>query len=332
MRRQDDQWTGDEEQLLIEMELAYTPREEMARRSGRTITSVNNRIQKLRHRALLPPARGVGSKYRGFLPRVLPSPQARFEDFVTEPGDWMVTGDYQIPCHDSELIEFMLDVAKVLRIERVCIPGDFLNCDAYSKFDKFVPEEKQKFGVELEVAGRVIESLLEQFKEVLILPGNHELRFLRQNEWNCSFEHLLRLFGLGDGYRSRIRVSTGGKTSAAYRYCVLSGYRVTHARNFSVIPVRVAWRLASVFEQDIICPHGHRLGKMMSESGKHIVIESGGMFDPARIDYCNAIDTTHPRQVPGFVSIRNGVAECYGNRKYTDWDFWRNVRIPRRKT
>jgi len=223
------------------------------------------------------------------------------------------------------MCEHLLDVSKTLGIRKLCIAGDFLNADAYSHFDKLIPKEFTDWGTELEVGGRVVEALLDWFTDIVMLPGNHEERFLRANNWECSFEHMIRLFGLPEGLRSRIVVNVGPHTRSAYRYAVFCGYRVTHAKNFSIIPARVAFRLASKYEQHIICAHGHRVAKTMSESGKYVVIDSGGMFDKKRMAYTSIYDTTYPEQTNGFIVLRKGKSHVFGDETFTDWDFWRSL-------
>lgn len=317
-------WSPEEDKRLIEFELSYMPREDMARKLNRPIRGIEGRLLHLRRQGKIEKRRTSGGEL--VLPPFPVSPHPKFTDYAVKDGDWCVTADYHEPFHNEDFCRYAIDVSKTYGVTKLAINGDFFNADAYSAFDKIDPEGRRDFGLELEVAGRVVEALLGQFTEILITPANHEERFLRRNEWVCSFEHMIRLMGLSDRYRARISTNVGPLTRAPYRFAILSGYRVTHPKNFRQIPMRVANVLAMKFRQPVVCSHGHRCGITMSDDGRFPIVDLGGMFDRERLGYLNMADKTYPQVNNGFAIIRNGKIHPFG--EWCDWNFWSGVRVP----
>ncbi len=298
------------------------PREDMARELECTYGAIAHRLSILRGQGKLLRTRKNAGEPIGF-PE---SPMPDLDKFLRLTGDWALTGDYQEPCHNAEMCKRLVAQSKRFGIHKLVIAGDFVNADAFCKFDKKSPSSWAK---EIEVGGRVLGALCDQFDEIVYMIGNHEERFLRQNNWESSLLYIVRQFGLSEKHRQKIRLNCHtaqldcGKFTYHYRHLECSGFRVTHPKNFSIIPGRVAFQLAGLFEQSVVCFHGHRAALMMSANGKHVVIEGGGMFDAGKLGYSMLQDTTHPRQTGGFTLIRDGYAHLFG--PWTDWKLYESL-------
>jgi len=209
-------------------------------------------------------------------------------------GNCAVTSDWHVPYHDQKLAHKLFEVCSRERIRKLVIAGDFLDFNSLSPFLSC----NRDLNTELEKAGILLEKIASFFEEVYLLPGNHEFRLSRKLETPLSFNHLVRML-------------TNAKNIVPTDYDfieLISGekrWRICHPRNYSQIKCRVAYRLAAKFECNIIAAHGHFFGLTVSESGKYLCIDSGGLFDINLIEYYWNT-TTFPAWNQGFVVIRDG--------------------------
>jgi len=230
----------------------------------------------------------------------------------------MVASDAHIPLHDKSLFNIMLNVSQEKNIKTLIFDGDLLNIDAFSFFDMKVPEEGEAhdFTWERKEVMEVLRVLELCYDEIIVNMGNHELNRLMQIfKGKLNLKDIFRLFTLNvDKYkitnRDHIILTSGKKT-----------WRICHPRNYSQIKSRVAYRLADKYEMNMISAHGHFCGQAISVSGKYVVVDSGGLFDPKKIAY---IQTTNlfPFWNQGFVIIEGGYHELF-NPLYRDLSKWK---------
>ncbi len=217
--------------------------------------------------------------------------------------DWprcVVIGDVHLPTTDFAFAETMLEIAARQGIKRLLIGGDLLNVDAYSRFAHMIPPPT--FAEEHAVAVRFVERLQAYFDEIVWMMGNHEARLLKANNGNITAGML----------GSMISAARGKMRTTPYAYAtVRSGnavWRVTHQRSYSRIPGRVANRLAMKHECNVISMHQHHISVQMSENGRWVCIDGGGLFDDRKMPYVRLVDSTMPRMARGFVLLLDGTA------------------------
>jgi hypothetical protein len=227
--------------------------------------------------------------------------------FLHLKGDWAITNDWQIPFHDASLVDAMIYVAtKVHNMKNLLICGDFWDNHMYSSFTKLT--EGLTSEDQYVVSEEIMEMLLDHFDHIVWSSGNHEFRLMRMLEGNIKFERLGRMITSNDKV-----------TLTPYPYVhINNSWRVTHPRNFSIIPLTVARKLAGKHSRNIICAHGHRLGVSFAESGRFIVADSGGLFDVTKMDYVMLTDSTHAMMNSGFMMLENNYPYVYGPF-LTDW-------------
>ena len=217
--------------------------------------------------------------------------------------DWercIIIGDAHLPTTDFALAETMLKIAQRLGIKKLLIAGDLINADAYSRYEHLV--SPPTLAEESAVAVRFMARVGEVFDEHVLLRGNHEDRFLKRNGGNVSVGVLGALFSSA---RGKLRTTP-------YSYAtVRSGgqvWRVTHQRNYSRIPGRVAERLAMKYGCNIISFHQHHVGVHMSSNGQWVLVDGGGLFDDEKMAYVQLTDSIMPRMARGFVVLEHGTA------------------------
>lgn len=228
------------------------------------------------------------------------SEEIKLPERVTIYGDAMITADWHIPYTDLGLAEKMLNIAKKNKIKKIVIAGDFLNLDILSTFIS-KPYELDK---ELDNAYEVWRVLNDEFDEITFIPGNHEFRLSRRLETPIEFRKLVRLF---------TELSEKIITSEYDSITLISGdkkWMITHPKNYSQTKNRISYRLAGKYECNVASAHGHFIGIVMSESGKYISCDTGGLFDMKKILYAQNT-TTYPVWNQGFLKIIDGFPTLY---------------------
>lgn len=223
-------------------------------------------------------------------------------------GDAIVTSDWHVPYCDLNLAEKVIDTAKKNKIKKIVIAGDFLNLDILSVFVS-KPYELDK---ELDNAYDVWSLLSETFEEIIYLPGNHEWRLNRKLETPCEFRRIVRMFAQET---ENCKIITSEYDSITL-FSENSEWLICHPKNYSPVKNRIAYKLAGKYECNVISAHGHFCGMVVSESGKYVCIDSGGLFDPNKILYAQNT-TTYPVWNQGFVMIVEGkptiMSPMFGN-------------------
>jgi len=103
-------------------------------------------------------------------------------------GDFIVTGDLEIPYHDGELLGYAVSLAQKFGIKKLIVAGDFVAMDELSPFPQEIGTMHTLSDTVAE--GRmVLEDLVEWFEEILLIKGNHEQRGSRARE--IGFYNLL---------------------------------------------------------------------------------------------------------------------------------------------
>jgi metallophosphoesterase superfamily enzyme len=136
------------------------------------------------------------------------SKTSRFDFGLDKPlelkGDWAVTADWHVPLYDAELINTFLDDAA--GYGNLLIAGDFLNGDSLSQY---YPKQKSA-GIEKEVeeARSLMETLCQNFKNIVFLKGNHDYRFTKTTEYRETFvESMDKVFHGIDRNGARLKFS-----------------------------------------------------------------------------------------------------------------------------
>lgn len=228
-------------------------------------------------------------------------------------GDWMIIGDIHVPCTDYDLALKVVKVARKAKISRLLIAGDLFNLDGFSKYLAII--SPPSFDVEVKAAAHLFKVWLEWFDEIKFLPGNHDYRLPKYTRGAFDMEKL------------SVLVSSSGKvTTSNFAWCTIDTpegvWRVTHPANYRRNPMSVANEIARNCNQNVWSFHEHHLGISFADNGRSVIVNGGGLFDPAKIAYAVLEDSTSPRMVPGFGFLKRGCPMLFGRAPFTNWDGW----------
>ncbi|MHA2069804.1 MAG: metallophosphoesterase [Candidatus Thorarchaeota archaeon] len=216
----------------------------------------------------------------------------------------LVLSDVEAPFHDASWCSDLVTLAKHWGIDTVILAGDFLHFSSLSKFTKsmmsssdndyeFSEDAEVEISDEVEAAASFGDVLLDNFDRLIMILGNHEKRLTKRLAVATRVNLLRQVLG----YRHEKRFEV-----YPYYFCIVEAssgmWRVSHPANYSVIPVRVASRLADKYQCNYISGHGHDYGETMSVSGFYAAA-CGCCCDPKRLAYTMLRDSMKPYQQQG---------------------------------
>lgn len=233
--------------------------------------------------------------------------------WTLQPGEYVITGDYQIDTHDEHFVKRMLVVARKLDAPRaLIIAGDFINAEAFSAYESDVPPPA--FDDEIEAGRAVFKLLLDTFDAIYWLMGNHERRASKRTRAALQPRHLWALLAND----KRVHVSNWG-------HCVIKNtnghdWRVTHGRNYSVNQLNVADTLAQKYQQNIISHHEHHLAIGWDRYKRYVIVNNGGLFSQQDMAYAVLDDSKNANMQNGFTVLSWGYPAVYGPPPFTNWN------------
>jgi hypothetical protein len=316
-----------------------------------------NAVRKKRRRLGIQKIAGLGDGDFGLRERVLESPFQRFDESITLEGNVAILGDVEFPFHNADFLNMVLGLCDKWDIRRVIFNGDLLHHATLTTFSPEFGVEANIDGlpdtameVLIEIRGelprkhqsrlgefldrigrrtlpnpmslsqewRIASEALEAIKQVftedaVLVMGNHEYRAIRALNSPLLPEYLKKILMGEDKWLQAI----------ANYWCMVESengelWRCTHPKNTSVIPVRVASRLAEKYHSNIIMSHNHLWGMTQTDSGNYLAIETGCIVDPSRLPYVVQRDNLRPKMQNGAVILRDGHAHLL-HPKWSDW-------------
>jgi predicted phosphodiesterase len=225
-------------------------------------------------------------------------------------GDWLVVSDVQCPTVDLDMARLVVPVAEKRGLRQLLIDGDFINADWLSGYPVLVPVPSAQ--MEIKAAAYLIEEWLRWFDRIVLLPGNHEDRYLKANSGNLDMVQLVGLFTSSN----RVQVSQ-------FDHCWIEAasgrWLVTHGKHYSLNQLVVADQYAQKYQANVIVGHQHHLAMGWDRWKRFMVVDNGGLFDPLKMAYVSMRASKMPGMMPGFTALVGGYPTLYGKEPFTNW-------------
>lgn len=238
--------------------------------------------------------------------------------FVPDPivvdGDWIIVGDVHVPTTNYEFAMLTLVVAKKYGIRNLWIAGDMYNMDAYSRYEKELPDAE--YEAEIRAARHLFEVWQSWFTRIVVTSGNHEARVYKRTNGDYRLRTLV--FNTLGKIDDSLTISDLGWGLIETRH---GTWRVTHPKSYRKSPLSTINDIAMNKGQHVIGWHEHHLSKGLSQNGEYVIINGGGLFDSSNMAYVRLFDGTSREMCNGFVMLKNGVAHVLGQEPFTDWTF-----------
>lgn len=265
---------------------------------------------------------GIDIVYQRMGPRRVDPPNTRWLD-ANPPLEVQyhprvgIFGDIHAGSHDPDVVEFVAEKVEERSIDVLVWAGDIFdnayvghkgNHSAYaSPLDEVTYAAAQIFD-RMSAAG---------VKTHYLYQGNHDNKPARGTQGEWSFEHFLqenlfpnvKLDGLQIRTTNRYYMTMRPRKPKSWPFEGPQnfGWRFTHQKEYSRIPLRTASRLATKLFMNVVCNHQHHLGATKHESGLVWIVDSGCAQLRGATEYKDMRDTTHPEHINGFVTIEDGM-------------------------
>jgi len=219
---------------------------------------------------------------------------------------------------DIELLQRTDDIRKYFDIKRVIIAGDLADNAALNMHRRRSLKHEANLRLEMNVIAEILEWLAPRYDNIDILPGNHDLWLIEAVDGVLSYTDTINMLIKSQAVRDKVSVSDYD------RLTLYSGERVwtiAHQAAYNPTPLVTAQKLSEQFETDIYTTHQHiSAGPIRSRNGKHLLMDVGGLFDPAKFEYVQMQTRIGRQMEQGFATIINGKPKLWTpDSLITDW-------------
>jgi predicted phosphodiesterase len=234
------------------------------------------------------------TKYRGSFPGPIGETYNKYP--IVESDRTLILSDIEVPCHDPEVLEQALEIAKKYSLDTLIINGDFVALDSFSMWARSAVY-KLAFKDEKEPALEILKVFLSHFSHIIITTGNHERRLAHKMDGHIT---------IGDFFHNLT-----GVEYSEYAFCYLkSGGKtilVCHQDNYARKPLTVASDLCAIHHMPIISGHCHHLAQGYDRSGKYWIVDGGSARSPEHTRYKATRINLFPNWCLGFCFVIKGV-------------------------
>lgn len=234
-------------------------------------------------------------------------------------GDVAVAACVHVPQTDPVMWAKLLSIGERDKLPGLVIAGDIVVADMFSHWPADGVSDSWSFDAELESLRRHLQTALNVFEFIYVLPGNHVgHRLVKVSNGHIKLSHLLSMAGLSDADRDRVVT-----TDLDYMTLFSGGeeFRLAHSTNYSRRGGQVPVDYATKEECHVIAGNGHIFGHQISPSGKWHGWDLGTMANPKYMGYAMRGLTKYPKMTQSFVTVKNGTVKVYGSGKpTTDWE------------
>ena len=241
---------------------------------------------------------------------VLGSVSENYETKMTIDEDKiLILSDLHLPNSSVELLAMVRSEIKNQKPGCLVLLGDALDFHEFSSYD--VTEFESTFASKMEAADTIIDYLCKDMAGhggyVMYSMGNHDYRAIRKLGNRVSLKHIVRLIGdrcaehAGNGLlitSDNPSLLALPDTSGKYQWFL------THPSQYSSAPFSVARSLADRYGCNVATAHSHHIGWCMHNG--RMVLETGGGFDSAKMQYVQHHTSKLPSMASGFWIVEQG--------------------------
>jgi len=241
---------------------------------------------------------------------VQPSPFTLDKPAVLRADRALLLFDMHAPLHSAAWLNRVIDLALKWQVDAVGVGGDIVDFSSVSYWGRSIGIELQD---ELDSGAMIVNTLAQNFAQRVLCGGNHEYRLVRQLKHAKTLQQVLDEF-----ITDPLTVTTNRKW-----FWLESGgerFRIVHPRNYSRVPTRTAWRLASKYRCHIITGHNHLWGITRDVSDNWWAIDAGCCLDARRVGYLEEEMSTNPQTVLGAVMVIDGVPILLGQQNISFYE------------
>lgn len=215
----------------------------------------------------------------------------------------MIIGDTHCPYQNTNILEQAFELARLLNIKRLIHAGDLIDAGSYNSQSKH--EKVSSIQTDILHARSILYVAQNIFKEIVIMPGNHDQYYLKKEK--ISFSEFIKDHVMENKHTNRI-------ITTEYDYVYYDNFAVIgHPQNYDPTPGILAAKLADKYMGHVLIAHDHIQGCVESSRG-HLGISIGMMAMRHRFAYKEKTLTLFPESDVGFAIIKNRDIYLYNDQ------------------
>lgn len=272
----------------------------MAERLGISYNSLRGAVSRYRTRLADAEAIAVPGNFRATneAPVTLPLPAI-----------WVYATDFHCPFHNQAMVRRLALVLQASRAEQLVIGGDLFDFPTASSWPK--TSDAPSVEAVSESAADVLLFLGECVPSIVLIPGNHDLRFGKKIDDKYRFSKVV--YGALEGRQLACKLQIVEQDSVYLgdegHDWRAAGWVVGHPRWFSSQPTKFVAEVAMMKHRNVMGAHSHLQGNGWSKDARYHAVDPGHMTDPALHPYHAQSDglSRYPTWKAGFVLVRHNI-------------------------
>lgn len=227
--------------------------------------------------------------------------QTYYTDVIRiEEDNFVVASDFEIPDHNVELCQRILDVGELHNIKTLIIGGDLLasNQTGVNSHPNTTDNYKPTYREGLRQARELLLDFLSVYENIYVIRGNHDDMIARKTEGAVDYDLFF------EAISDKLHFS---RYSKMYVYGSRGPIKISHARKYSNLAIGVAQKLydSDPEKPHVVMAHTHLAQRGWTADGLREVITLGCLRNPMKTEYIRINDNTFPQWNPGFLLVRN---------------------------
>lgn len=251
------------------------------------------------------------------------------EDVAVPYTNVTILADLQLPYSHTLALTRCLMESQDRGIDTAVLLGDVIDNDAYSTYlSHTAPQTAALWQEHVSAIYALLTALCGVYRRIYWVRGNHDARLMKVLGKRALLRNVAAMFlSPGPDEHGHDRPALWPRFEIVERYYMtLKGsptgdWRLSHQRNYSTIPGRVAQRMAAKYRVNYVTSHEHGIG--LSHDGttdQNYAVACPALCDPRKLEYKVMRDTLNPEMVVGWAHLVDGhpevihYAKRYGGR------------------
>lgn len=210
----------------------------------------------------------------------------------------IISGDFHFPYYKRSTLRFLIRNGVGCDL---LIAGDFMDWSSLATQKKRLDVNESNEAILIGLR-RLMKFLLDHFKIIYLMPGNHDFRLEVMSEGKLSWKMLFIEFM--DLYPDRFKIIDFPRVELNEEWVVL------HPDTYRKVPGSVARSFAEIEMKNIICGHSHTTCQAQASNGKY-AFDIGGCVDGDLVAYRWYTCKPYGEWKNGFIKLENGKFQLF---------------------
>lgn len=215
-----------------------------------------------------------------------------------------IASDVHLPLHNEKLLARFLDHCRDEGVEAIVWLGDLMDMDTFSSWGR--TDYSTQYTREMSLVYRVLEMAAERVQAQYWSRGNHEERLIRKLDHQVGMTEIARMVGVDHLIEQGALVVSDNPTLDAVPVRGKPTWMLTHPAKYGRQPLAFPGQLSLRYQQHVMSAHAHHWGMGTDPTGRFMVVETGGFFDPRYHEYVNYRVTGHRAWAAGYWLLLDG--------------------------